>query len=163
MLLVLAPAGESQVDVDIDEKNLGQLKLGQPAVASAVAYSDQKFAAVLSYINPSVDLTRASVEVKLTVTDPPAYLRQDMTVDVDIEVARRTATLMAPLNAVHDPNTKAPYILIIKDGRAINTPVQLGVRGTDQVEILQGVAAGDLIVPVAAGIAAGQHLRATKP
>ena len=37
-LMVLAPAGETQIVVQIDEKNLSQLKLGQKALASADAY-----------------------------------------------------------------------------------------------------------------------------
>ena len=87
--------------LQIDERNLGKLALGQKALASADAYPDQRFAAVVSYINPGVDITRASVEVKLTVADPPDYLRQDMTVSVDIEVARegRRAGAAAALGA----------------------------------------------------------------
>ncbi|TIP33648.1 MAG: HlyD family efflux transporter periplasmic adaptor subunit, partial [Mesorhizobium sp.] len=73
-LLVLAPSGDTELVLQIDEKNLGLLELGQSARASADAYPDKLFDARLTYINPSVDITRASVEVKLTVSDPPAYL-----------------------------------------------------------------------------------------
>ena len=55
--------------------------------------AQQTFDAVVSYINPGIDITRASLEAKLTVADPPTYLRQDMTVSVDIEVARRDDAL----------------------------------------------------------------------
>src|SRR5664279_1978333 len=81
-LLVLAPSGELQLVLQIDERNLGKISLGQKALASADAYPEQRFGAVISYINPGIDITRASVEVKLTVADPPDYLRQDMTVSV---------------------------------------------------------------------------------
>ncbi len=101
-LLVLAPSGEVQLVLQIDERNLGKLSLGQKALASADAYPDQRFAAVVSYINPGVDITRASVEVKLTVTDPPDYLRQDMTVSVDIAVAAKDHALVLPIRSVHD-------------------------------------------------------------
>eukprot|EP01035_Chromulina_nebulosa_P041152 gene41152-55641_t len=73
-LLVLAPAGEVQLVLQIDERNLGKLALGQKALASADAYPDQRFAAVVSYINPGIDITRASVEVNLTVASPPDHL-----------------------------------------------------------------------------------------
>ena len=88
-LLVLAPAGDTQLVLQIDENNLGLVALGQKALASADAFPDKTFAAEVTYINPGIDITRASVEVKLTVAEPPDYLRQDMTVSVDIEVARR--------------------------------------------------------------------------
>jgi HlyD family secretion protein len=91
-LLVLAPAGDIQLVLQIDEKNLGLIVFGQKALASADAFPDRTFAAEVTYINPGIDITRASVEVKLTVPEPPQYLRQDMTVSVDIEVARRSNT-----------------------------------------------------------------------
>ena len=72
VLLVLAPAGDIQLVLQIDEKNLGLLRVGQNALVSADAYPDQRFNAKLSYINPSVDITRASVEVKLTGDSPAA-------------------------------------------------------------------------------------------
>ena len=118
-LLVLAPAGEMQLVLQIDERNLGKISLGQKALASADAYPDQRFAAVVSYINPGIDISRASVEVKLTVADPPDYLRQDMTVSVDIEVAARDNTLVLPTRSVHDVLSGQPWVLGIKDGRAV--------------------------------------------
>ncbi|NDB69932.1 MAG: HlyD family secretion protein, partial [Methylocystaceae bacterium] len=64
ILLVLAPDGETQLVIDIDERNLGLIAIGQTAIASADAYPDQTFAARLTYINPAVDIARASVQVK---------------------------------------------------------------------------------------------------
>ena len=58
-LLVLAPAGQTQLELQIDERNLGKLALGQKALASADAYPDKRFEAVVSYINPGVDINRA--------------------------------------------------------------------------------------------------------
>ncbi|BCM20913.1 efflux RND transporter periplasmic adaptor subunit [Mesorhizobium sp. J8] len=158
-LLVLAPSGDIQLVLQIDEKNLGLLQLGQAARASADAYPDKLFDAELTYINPSVDITRASVEVKLTVANPPPYLRQDMTVSVDIAVARRQSTLIVPARVVHDSTSAAPWVLAYRDGRVREQRVRLGLRAADQVEILDGLAQGDLVVPVAAGVRAGQRIR----
>ena len=162
-LLVLAPSGDIQLVLQIDEKNLGLLELGQAARASADAYPDKLFDAALTYINPSVDITRASVEVKLTVANPPPYLRQDMTVSVDIAVARKTSTLIVPARVVHEATSAAPWVLAYRDGRVYEQPVQLGLRAADQVEILGGLAQGDLVVPVAAGVRAGQRIRPVNP
>jgi len=159
VLFVLAPAGAVQLVLEIDEKNLALLTLGQGALASADAYPERRFAAVLRYINPSVDISRASVEVKLTATDPHDYLRQDMTVSVDIEVAKRSATLILQARTLHDPLGAAPWVLVVQDGPAIRRPVRLGLRAGDMVEVLEGVKAGDLLVPLSAGVAAGTRLR----
>jgi len=162
-LLVLAPTGDVQLVLQIDEKNLGLIAVGQKALASADAFPDKTFPAQVSYINPGVDIARASVEVKLTVPTPPDYLRQDMTVSVDIEVARRSGTVVLPLRDIHDALTGSPWAMIARDGRAHKQPVRLGLRANTQVEILEGAAEGDLAVPVTAGVLTGQRIRPVLP
>lgn len=162
-LMVLAPAGDVQLVLQIDERNLGRIALGQKALASADAYPDRRFPAVITYINPGIDISRASVEVKLTVADPPDYLRQDMTVSVDIEVAARDDALVLPLRAVHDVLSGSPWVLGVKDGRASQRPVRIGLHGNSHVEITDGLAAGDLAIPQSSGVLAGQRLRPVLP
>jgi HlyD family secretion protein len=158
-LMALAPAGETQIVVQIDEKNLSRLAIGQKALASADAYPRERFPAELFYINPGIDALRGSVEVKLRVPSPPPYLRQDMTVSVDIEVARRAGTLVAPAAAVFDVAGDHPWVLVVNGHHAVKRPVTLGLRGNGSVEILQGVAAGDRLVDNAAGVAPGDRVR----
>ncbi len=160
ILMVLSPAGETQIVLQIDERNLGRLKLGQKALASADAYAAQRFPAELVYINPGVDAQRGTVEVKLRVPQPPEYLKQDMTVSVDIEVERRPGALALPAEAVHDATGPAPWVLVVSRGRAVQRPVTLGLRGERWVEVLTGPAEGDLVVPASnLRVKAGQHLR----
>jgi HlyD family secretion protein len=163
VLLVLAPAGDSQLDLQVDERNLGKIALGQPALASADAYPDQKFKATVVYINPSVDITRASVQVKLNVIDPPAYLRQDMTVSVDIEIARRDDTLVLPARSVRNAQSGKPWAMGVRDGRAYRQEVKIGLRGATQTEILQGLADGAFAVPATSGVRIGQRIRPIEP
>jgi HlyD family secretion protein len=163
-LMVLAPAGETQVDVMIDERQLSRLALGQKALGSADAFPDQRFAAELVYINPAVDPLRGSVEVKLRVPDPPAYLVQDMTASVDIEVARKADTVYVPTETVRDANGAQPWVLVIRGFRAVRQPVKLGLRGDRRIEILDGVEAGDRLIPATnAVVQAGQRVRAVAP
>jgi HlyD family secretion protein len=162
-LLVLAPSGDVQLVLQIDEKNLGLLCVGQKAIASADAFPDKTMTAVVTYINPGIDITRASVEVKLTVPEPPDYLRQDMTVSVDIEVARRVATLVLPLRDIHDALSGSPWVMVVNDRRAHKQPVRLGLRASTHAEILQGVAEGTLAIPSTSGVKIGQRIRPVMP
>lgn len=162
-LLVLAPAGEVQLVLQIDERNLGKLALGQNALASADAYPDRRFAATVTYINPGVDISRATVEVKLTVTDPPDYLRQDMTVSVDIEVAAKDGALVLPVRSVHDALSGRPWVLGVRDRRAVKRPVKLGLRGHSHIEIVEGLDQGDLAIPQSSGVLTGQRVRPVLP
>jgi HlyD family secretion protein len=161
VLMVLAPAGETQIVLQIDERNLGRLKLGQKALASADAYAQQRFAAEVMYINPGVDAQRGTVEVRLRVPQPPEYLRQDMTVSADIEVERHANALALRADAVRDLTGPAPWVLVVRGGAAHRQAVKLGLRGEGSVEVLEGLAEGDLVVPTSAvQIKAGSRLRA---
>jgi HlyD family secretion protein len=162
-LLVLAPDGETQLVLQIDERNLGLIAVGQSAIASADAFPDNRFPARVSYINPGVDISRASVQVKLIVPDPPVYLRQDMTVSVDIEVARQDNSLVLPTRSLHDGLSSAPWVMGVTNGRARKIPVRVGLRGVSQAEILDGINEGDLAIPATAGVLIGQRLRPIAP
>lgn len=160
-LLVLSPTGETQLTVQIDEKNLNYLRLGQQALASADAYPEQRFPAELVYINPGIDASRGSVEVKLKVPSPPAYLLQDMTVSVDIEVAKRGDALSIPFDAIRDAGSH-PWVLVVQEGHAQRRSVKLGVRGgSGRVEIVEGLSLGERVIPATETAArVGERVRA---
>ncbi len=162
-LMTLSPTGETQIVVQIDEKNLGLLAVGHKAMVSADAYADERFPAELVYVNPSIDPQTATVQVKLDVVAPPPYLRQDMTVSVDIEVARKADALVLPSAAVHDSLTQRPWVLVIDDGRATRRAVTIGLRGDGRLEIADGLGPEDAVIPVRAKVAAGDRVRAMAP
>jgi len=159
-LMLLAPSGETQVVVQIDERQLSRLALGQKALGSADAFPGERFAAEIVYINPGIDALRGSVEVKLKVPNPPAYLRQDMTVSVDIEVARRADTVVVPTEAIRDATLAQPWVLAVRGHRAVRQPVRLGLRGDARTEVLEGVEPGDELIPASnAVVHAGERVR----
>jgi HlyD family secretion protein len=160
-LMALAPAGETQVVVQIDEKNLAQLRIGQKALGSADAFPRERFAAELVYINPGIDALRGAVEVKLRVPDPPEYFRQDMTVSVDIEVARSAGTVVVPAEVVREANSAQPWVLAVDGGRAMRRAVKLGLKGDGRMEVLEGVAPGDHLISAAQpAVTVGERVRA---
>jgi HlyD family secretion protein len=162
VLMALSPAGETQLVVQIDEKNLALIAVGQPALASADAYAAKSFPAEVIYVNPSIDVQRASVEVKLRVHTPPAYMRQDMTVSVDIEVARRPNALIVPTGSIrHLPDGKA-WVMIVSGGRTQQQFVEVGLVGGGKAEIISGLDEKQIAIPSTnTAIKPGQRLRAT--
>ncbi len=162
-LLVLSPAGPPQLQLQVDERSFGQLAIGQAALVRADAYPEQRFAARVSFINPAVDASRASVQTKLDVPNPPPWLVQDMTVNVDITVAERDNVLLLPLSAVHDAHGPTPWVLRAEAGRARRVPVTLGLHGTRLAEVTAGLAEHDAILPAAAPVTEGGRLRVQLP
>ncbi len=147
VLMKLSPTSDTQLVVQIDEKNLGLASLGQKALASADAFPKDNFPAEVAYINPGIDLQRASVEMKLRVPNPPPYLRQDMTVSVDIEAATRPQALVLPIADIRSLSNGKPWVMKIDHGRARRQPVKVGLVSTGRVELLDGLTEGDLVVP----------------
>lgn len=159
-LLDLAPAGPTWLAVQPEEKNLAYLRVGQSAQASADAYPDSVFTARVTRLAPAVDPARGTIEVELVVDHPPTFLRPDMTVSINVEIASRDAALVIPAECVHDAEG-SPWVLVLQDGRAERRAVTLGLRGEGMVEIVSGLGEGEAVVPPeATRIKAGSRLRA---
>jgi HlyD family secretion protein len=162
-LLVLARDGETLLTAQPDEKNLALLAVGQPAAAAADAFPDRIFAGTVSFVSPAVDPARGTVEVRIRVPEPPPFLRPDMTVSVNVEVGRRAGALVVPADAVRDADGD-PWVLVVARGRAERRAVRLGLRGDGVVEVTDGLAPGEVVVPAAAGaVAPGERVRGRAP
>ena len=163
VLLELASDGPTELRVPVDEKNLGVLAVGQQAQAVADAWPQRPFPATVSWISPSVDSSRGSIEVRLQVDPVPEFLRQDLTVSVNILSARKEQALVVPNTALVTAADGSRTIWVVRDGRLAMAPVRLGLRGTTASEVVEGLAAGEEIVADAtAGLAQGQRVRARR-
>ena len=159
MLIELALAGSTEVVAFASEENLAELRMGAAAVVSADAFPAQSFAARVAWLAPAVDPAKGTLEVRLAVPVPPSYLRPDMTVSINIEVARRSKALVIPRALLHDAGSGTPWVLVEIDGRAVRRDVHLGILGEGEVEILAGLAEGDRVLPAAVKQGARVRLR----
>ncbi|MFN7154040.1 MAG: efflux RND transporter periplasmic adaptor subunit [Acidovorax sp.] len=160
-LLSLALAGPTQLVAQVDERFLDQLLPGQKASVVADAFAGQRFAARVLTIAPSVDAQRGAIEVKFALEQQaPAYLREDMTLSVEVETARRERALVLPQAALRGPvEGDQATVLVLQEGRAQTRPVRLGLRTLDAVEVLDGLAEGDTVLRGGA-VQAGDRVRA---
>lgn len=147
-LMSLALAGPTQLIAPVDERFLDQLQIGQSASVVADAFDEQRFTAHVLSISPTVDAQRGAIEVKLSLDkDPPAFLREDMTLSVEVETAKRERALVLPLKAVRSQtNNSTASVLLAIDGRAQEKPVRLGLRTLEAAEVLEGLAPGDIVL-----------------
>lgn len=151
VLFEIARDGQTELLVPVDERNLAVLRLGQSALCVTDAYPDQPFPATVSFIAPAVDPQRGSVDIRLQLEPVPGFLRQDMTVSVNIETGRRERALVVPNDALDDVDGGRAQVWKVNDGRVQRTQVMLGLRGLALTEITSGLANGDLIL-VNAGV-----------
>jgi HlyD family secretion protein len=147
-LMSLALAGPTQLEAQVDERFLDQLQVGQGATVVADAFATQRFAARVLAIAPAVDAQRGAVEVTFALVQaPPPFLREDMTLSVEVETARRERALVLPLAALRASTPQgSATVLMAVEGRAQARAAQLGLRTLDAAEVTGGLAAGDLVL-----------------
>ena len=158
-LLSLALAGPLLLVAQVDERFLEQLQIGQVASVLADAFPNQRFSARVQSISPLVDAQRGAVEVKFSLPQaPPAFLREDMTLSIEVETARRDTALVVPASALRGDGSSAT-VLVERDGRAQARKVRLGLRTLEAAEVLDGLAAGDTVL-LGTTAKPGQRVRA---
>ena len=159
-LITLLGAGAPRLSAEADEKYLGVASVGQAATAIADAVPDRPFPARLVYVAPAVDPARGTIELRFAVPEPPAFLRPELTVSVNLDVARREATVALPQAAIRDAATDQPWALVVAGDRLERRPLRLGIRSDERIEILEGVSEGERVVVASSSVpAAGARVR----
>ncbi len=157
-VLSMAVRGPVEVRVDVDERYLATLALGQQATIIADAYPAQPFGAVVSEIAPVIDRQRGTVEVKLSVAEPPAFLLNDMTASAEIVVAEVPDALLLPVAAVRAADADA-WVWRVVGTTVQRQSVTLGLRGREHIEIRTGLAAGEQVVAEGVDLREGQRVK----
>ncbi|MCP5286343.1 MAG: efflux RND transporter periplasmic adaptor subunit [Burkholderiaceae bacterium] len=141
-LLTLALAGPVELEAQVDERFLDELRVGQPATVVADAFPGQPFSATLQRIAPRVDAQRGAVDLHLRPDVAPTFLREDMTLTVAVVTARRERALVMPLAALR----AGDEAWVVRDGHVQARPLKLGLRSDAGVEVLDGLAEGDWVM-----------------
>ncbi len=146
VLFTLARTGSTQVSLPVDEQNLEHLALGQAAQCLTDAYPNRSFAARLSFIAPAVDTASGTIELRLTVPQPPDWLRQDMTTSCDITTGQRADALVVPNDALRARSGEHAQVLVLRAGHARAQAVTLGLQGLVASEVRTGLQAREVVI-----------------
>ncbi|TFG90501.1 MAG: HlyD family efflux transporter periplasmic adaptor subunit, partial [Syntrophobacterales bacterium] len=139
-----------QVEVDVSESNLQQVKTGQPCEILLDALPEYRFRGAVHMIVPTADRTKATVMVKIRFIDSDNRILPEMSAKVAFlsrEVMSgegKPRTVVYPAAIVDRKDKKA--VFLITDNRVTETQVTLGEKLGDMVEVLSGVKTGDRIV-----------------
>ena len=145
-LFTIALDGATEIRVPFDERNLPLLALQQKAAVITDAYPDQPFPAHINFIAPSIDAQRGTVDVRLTVDPVPDFLRQDMTVSVNVETNKRERTLVIPNDALSSISGNKAMVILVRDRKIQRHPITLGLRGLVMSEVVAGLKEGDHVL-----------------
>jgi HlyD family secretion protein len=157
ILLEIARADSREILLPLDEKNLAPLALGQRAKVIADAWPERVLDAHVSYLAPAVDVARGTLDVHLQLDSPADFLRQGMTVSVNIETARRDQTLVIANDVLRARDGQRAEVLRVRDGQVERVGVRLGLRSVALSEVLEGLEPGDWVL--GADAEEGQRVR----
>lgn len=148
VLLEIARTDSREILLPLDEKNLAPLALGQHARVIADAYPERALQARVAFIAPAVDPARGTLDVHLELLEPADFLRQGMTVSVEIRTAERERALVLPHDALRQRDGERARVLVLDAGRVAEREVRLGLRGSALSEVLDGLQDGAQVLAV---------------
>lgn len=147
VLLEIARDNSQEILLPLDEKNLGAVALGQPAWVIPDAWPERVLNARVSYLAPAVNPSQGTLDIHLELLEPADFLRQGMSVSVNIETARRERALVIGNDALRGRDGASAQVLrVAQDGRVERVPVRLGLRSEALSEVRDGLAAGDRVL-----------------
>jgi membrane fusion protein, copper/silver efflux system len=132
--------------IDVAERDLGALAVGQPAAVRARGFAGREFTGKISVIYPQVNRETRTARARIELANPDAALRPDMYVDAEIETGNSRPVLTVPESAILDSGSRQAIFVDKGQGRFEPRDVKLGHRGGGYVEVREGVAEGEPVV-----------------
>ena len=149
-LFVIEDLDTLMLRVNVPERELAKLVVGQPAQLSFDAVPGHVFLGTISQISPSVNAETATFSVRIRVTQAEGLLRPGMFARVAIVYERKPNALQIPRTALLDGDGP-PKVFVIKDGKAVERSVKLGLSNGAWIEVTEGLKDGEQVVVVGQG------------
>jgi Cu(I)/Ag(I) efflux system membrane fusion protein len=130
---------------DVYETDLQHVKVGAPATLTFKAITGKEYQGRVAFVDPVLDPKTRTAKVRVSLANPGALLKPEMFGEVVLRSAPRQA-LRIPADAVIDSGTRSVVFVALGDGKFQPRVVRLGANDGDNVEVQDGLAAGDKIV-----------------
>jgi RND family efflux transporter MFP subunit len=149
-VVTMADMGSLQVEVDVSESNISQVRVGQPCEIRLDAFPDLRFKGVVHMVVPTADRSKASVLVKVAFKEADPRVLPEMSAKVaflsrDLRPGEERPLQVVPASAVVSRGGQRVVFLLHGD-KAAERPVRTGRRLDAMVEVLEGLGAEDKVV-----------------
>jgi RND family efflux transporter MFP subunit len=139
-----------EIEVDVNESYIAKVSTGQKVEATLDAYPDWQIPSTVRTVIPTADRQKATVKVRIAFDALDPRILPDMGVKVSFlnneETSKNTgAHTLIPRKAVRDVDGKQ-VVFQFKEGKLTMRPVKLGQTRGNEIEVLEGIAAGDQVV-----------------
>ncbi|HEY6122359.1 MAG TPA: efflux RND transporter periplasmic adaptor subunit [Pyrinomonadaceae bacterium] len=133
-----------RVRIDIPEQAIPDVRVGQSVSATTSAWPDKSFAGRVARISPTVTANSRTLTVEAEIDNESGALKPGQFATVRILQPKSLPAVLIPAKAVKT-EAGASRVFVIKNGRAEQRVVQLGVTEGDLIEIKAGVAADEQV------------------
>jgi multidrug efflux pump subunit AcrA (membrane-fusion protein) len=134
-----------KINLDIPEKYLPQVSLGQEAKITVDAYPQEEFSGRVSKISPVVSLENRAAPIEITLDNPDHRLKSGMFAGVSLIIEKHSSVPVVLKEVImgKEPDT---YVYLVGNNKAVMKQVTLGIHSGPYYEVLEGVKEGDLVV-----------------
>jgi multidrug efflux pump subunit AcrA (membrane-fusion protein) len=136
-----------EVVVDVPEKRIGQIRVGQPVEISVISYPERVFTGTIDRLSPVVDPASRSLETRIRVVNRGYLLKPGMFAEASIILQRRDDAVTIPLAALVDKEGRQVTYLIEQEVAREVSPELAFVQG-DRAVVQSGIAQGDMVVVI---------------
>jgi HlyD family secretion protein len=161
-ILTLSPLHQQEIIARLDERWLPQITLNQAATLLADAFPQEKFTATISHIAPSINDTRGTIEIRLKSPNWPTFLREGMTVSMELLSQQQAQAMVIPSAALQQSQNQY-WLWLAKDGKAVRQNISIGQRAADKVQVISGLANNSQIIVSDKPLQAGQKISIHTP
>ncbi len=160
----IADLHDLEVELDINQNDFAKLNPTQPGIITTDAYPDRRYQGVIHEISPEANRQKATVQVKVKVIDPDAYLRPEMNASVAFYSKEKPGSSQAeskPIVTVPASAVRDSAVFLVLGGKAVRRTVKVAGTGPQGVQVTEGLIGGeDLIANPPADLKDGQKVRA---
>ena len=132
--------------IDVAERDMGMLALGQTATVKARGFPGRTFTGKINVIYPQINKETRTGRLRIELNNPDLLLIHDMYVDAEIDIGSPAPVLTIPESAVMDTGRRQAVFVDKGEGRFEPREVKLGHRGDGYVEVREGVREGEPVV-----------------
>jgi membrane fusion protein, copper/silver efflux system len=132
--------------IDVAERDLGAIAVGQPVVVKARSFPGREFAGKINVVYPQVNRETRTARVRIELANPDLALLPDMYIDAEINTGSPEPVLAVPESAILDTGSRQAVFVDRGQGRFEPRDVKLGHRGDGYVEIRAGISDGEPVV-----------------
>jgi HlyD family secretion protein len=154
-LLTVGDLREMEVHANVDEADIGRVRVGQRVVFNVDSYPEQQFEGNVFkiYYSPLIEQNVVTYDVLVRVSNEELLLRPGMTANVRIIIEERKGVLIAPNRAlrvrmpgVESEGAEGPQVWVLENGTPVRRPVRIGLGDAENFEALEGLKEGDKVL-----------------